>query len=69
MEYYLAVRMRRYGRSFQPAETGTRTTDRGPSRSNGHLASSPSPVAAGVGATISTVRPVSRTASREPGRY
>ena len=27
------------------------------------------PVGVGVGATISTVRPVSRSASREPGRY
>ena len=69
MEYYLAVRMRRYGRTFQPAEV-TSGADRTPGRPpNGRSQASASPVTAGVGSTISTVRPVSRSLSREPGRY
>ena len=68
MEYYLAVRMRRYGRTFQPPEVST-GSDRTPERSSGRTTASGSPVGVGVGATISTVRPVSRSASREPGRY
>ena len=68
MEYYLAVRMRRYGRTFQPAETGN-GADRTLIRSNGRLPTSASAVGAGVGSTVSTVRPVSRSANREPGRY
>jgi len=69
MEYYLAVRMRRYGRTFQPAEINNgsdRSSGRPP---NGRSQASASPVTAGVGSTISTVRPVSRSLSREPGRY
>ncbi len=67
MEYYLAVRMRRYGRTFQPAEVNSgpdRTAER-----NGRTTTSASPIGVGAGSTISTVRPVSRSASREPGRY
>ena len=67
MEYYLAVRMRRYGRIFQPTETSS-SANRAPERANGRT-SSASPVGVGVGSTISTVRSVSRTATREPGRY
>jgi transcriptional regulator with XRE-family HTH domain len=75
MEYYLAVRMRRYGRTFQASEPST-GTERSPEprplrpSSNGS-GSGASPVGAGVGhsTTIGTVRPVSRSASREPGRY
>jgi transcriptional regulator with XRE-family HTH domain len=70
MEYYLAVRMRRYGRAYQPAETNGTTADRG----NDHVlrptrtASSPmSGVSMGITATA--IRPVSRTPGREPGRY
>src|SRR6476661_6887191 len=43
MEYYLAVRMRRYGRTFQPAESGN-GADRTLIRSNGRLPTSASPV-------------------------
>jgi hypothetical protein len=68
MEYYLAVRMRRYGRTFQPSEVGN-GSDRTPERSSGRTTASVSPVGVGVGSTISTVRPVSRSSSREPGRY
>jgi transcriptional regulator with XRE-family HTH domain len=75
MEYYLAVRMRRYGRPFQPAEatatsserTGERQMGRpsGPSRTMGVNGTS-SPVGVGVG----SVRPVSsHSPRREPGRY
>jgi transcriptional regulator with XRE-family HTH domain len=73
MEYYLAVRMRRFGRPFQPAEpTGTneRSDERStlarpatPGRPMGTSGSS-SPVGVGVG----SVRPVSRIPGREPGR-
>ena len=69
MEYYLAVRMRRYGRTFQSTEPSN-GTDRTLGRpTHGHSPASASPVGAGVGSTISTVRPVSRSANREPGRY
>jgi transcriptional regulator with XRE-family HTH domain len=68
MEYYLAVRMRRYGRTFQPHEAST-GSDRAPERTSGRTTASVSPVGVGVGSTISTVRPVSRSSSREPGRY
>jgi transcriptional regulator with XRE-family HTH domain len=68
MEYYLAVRMRRYGRTFQPHEA-SHGSDRTPERTSGRTTASASPVGVGVGSTISTVRPVSRTSSREPGRY
>src|SRR6478752_2638612 len=54
MEYYLAVRMRRYGRTFQPHET-TPTPQRAPERSRRQSASS-SPVGIGAGSTVSTVR-------------
>jgi transcriptional regulator with XRE-family HTH domain len=69
MEYYLAVRMRRYGRTFQPTEASS-GTDRPSGRPTGRPTASGSPISIGVGgATISTVRPVSRSAGREPGRY
>jgi len=68
MEYYLAVRMRRYGRTFQSPEVSN-GSDRTPERSSGRTTASASPVGVGMGSTISTVRPVSRSSSREPGRY
>jgi transcriptional regulator with XRE-family HTH domain len=75
MEYYLAVRMRRYGRTLQasePSNSTERSSEPRPLRpsSNGS-GSSTSPVGAGMGhrTTIGTVRPVSRSASREQGRY
>jgi len=72
MEYYLAVRMRRYGRPFQAADQtgsserpGERPMGRpaGPVRSMGVNGTSP------VGAGVGSVRPVSHTPRREPGRY
>ena len=93
MEYYLAVRMRRYGRSFQGESGATasgQTADRTPdhalrptstvttSVTSAHPAPGSSrPFAGGVEtrmtdsaiSTIATVRPVARSASREPGRY
>jgi hypothetical protein len=68
MEYYLAVRMRRYGRSFQPTEVSS-GTDRTPERTAGRTATSAAPVGAAIRSTVSTVRPISRTAGREQGRY
>jgi transcriptional regulator with XRE-family HTH domain len=71
MEYYLAVRMRRFGRAFQPAETGA-STSRPPERSMSR--SQPmgaGPVVAGVGPAmprnVSTSRPMGRPMGR-PGR-
>jgi transcriptional regulator with XRE-family HTH domain len=72
MEYYLAVRMRRYSRTFPSADTSTGGGDgRQPDRLLGRSTTSASgtPVGVGAGATVSTVRSVSRSASREPGRY
>jgi transcriptional regulator with XRE-family HTH domain len=75
MEYYLAVRIRRYGRAFSPdgnttntASSSERGADRQSGRPNGNvrqMSSSSNPVGVGVG----TVRPVIRATSREPGRY
>jgi len=71
MEYYLAVRLRRLGRAFQPAEP---TGDRGNDRSMGRGATS-SPVTATPTAPlprvtgIETGRPMSRPLGRPPGRY
>ena len=72
MEYYLAVRMRRYGRSFQPAASPSGSTNRPAERT---LARSMSDTTAASGglrtgtATINTVRPIARSTSRDPGRY
>jgi transcriptional regulator with XRE-family HTH domain len=71
MEYYLAVRMRRYGRSILPTETA-RGTDRTsestlsrPRTSDGQVAT-----AGRVGSeTMNRLRPASRSATRERGRY
>ncbi len=75
MEYYLAVRMRRYGRAFQSADASTTTSDRSGDRQLGRPATSTrsmgvngtsSPVGVGVG----SVRPVtSHSPRREPGRF
>ncbi len=71
MEYYLAVRMRRYGRVSRPHE-GNSSIDRAPERSFAQPTSG-SPVAVGVGSssgtTVSPVRPSLRSASRGTGRY
>jgi len=67
MEYYLAVRMRRYGRTFQPSDIGS-GADRAPEGTRRQSAS-PSPIGVGAGSTVSTVRSVSRSAGRDPGRH
>jgi hypothetical protein len=67
MEYYLAVRMRRYGRTFQSSDIAS-NADRAPEQSRRQSASS-SPVGVGAGSTVSTVRSVARSAGRDPGRY
>jgi transcriptional regulator with XRE-family HTH domain len=68
MEYYLAVRMRRFGRAFQPTESST--PDRAPDRpvSHGSPNGSAGPVVAGVSTAprIDVARPMSRTSSRPP---
>jgi transcriptional regulator with XRE-family HTH domain len=67
MEYYLAVRMRRFGRAFQNAEN---STERPPERSVGRGGSSTaSPVVAGVSNSHMGSRPTGRPTSRPPGRY
>jgi len=68
MEYYLAVRMRRYGRSFQPSEASP-AADKATERTTDRQAVSPPPIGAGAGSTVSTVRPVSRSTNRDQGRY
>jgi transcriptional regulator with XRE-family HTH domain len=68
MEYYLAVRMRRYGRTFQPPRRAPGPIGPGALPGDGRPPQSVRS-GVGVGSTISTVRPVSRTSSREPGRY
>ena len=71
MEYYLAVRTRRYGRSVQPAETAggpDRTSESTLSRQ--HTSDGQAAPAGRVGSqTINGLRPVSRSATRERGRY
>jgi len=67
MEYYLAVRMRRYGRTFQPQEVSS-SADRSPEPTRRPSATA-SPIGVGAGSTVSTVRSVSRSAGRDPGRY
>jgi transcriptional regulator with XRE-family HTH domain len=70
MEYYLAVRMRRFGRAFQPSEPSSqnRPPDRNMARSSTLGAG---PVVAGVGAVstsrMGAGRPVGRSLAR-PGR-
>src|SRR5678816_3310340 len=69
MEYYLAVRMRRFGRAFQPSEPATnRPPDRPIARST---PVGQGPVVAGVGpattSRMASVRPMSRSLGR-PGR-
>jgi transcriptional regulator with XRE-family HTH domain len=81
MEYYLAVRMRRYGRSFTEGGTGTggsgeRPRDRQTSSSTTGSGVGNRPIGGmtstvrSVGTTaVSTVRPVTRSSGREQGRY
>jgi len=74
MEYYLAVRIRRYGRTFQSeghanvASTADRDSDRSIARPGGsirQMTSSAGPVGVGVG----SIRPVVRSTGRDPGRH
>jgi transcriptional regulator with XRE-family HTH domain len=68
MEYYLAVRMRRFGRAFQPTES---MPDRTPERAVGRGDNgAPGPVVAGVSTAprMGPARPVSRSSGR-PGRF
>jgi hypothetical protein len=78
MEYYLAVRMRRFGRTF-PGAAGAAAgghdegRERGLGRTTSHSSGvDPSGTAvAGVGAVsrAGTTRPVARHPNRPPGRY
>jgi transcriptional regulator with XRE-family HTH domain len=69
MEYYLAVRMRRYGRTFQ-ASDATSGTDLQPDRVvRPNSTAGPVGIGIGHGTSIAAVRPVSRSTGREPGRY
>ena len=74
MEYYLAVRIRRYGRAFESDGNASATSrlERGPARRIARpagpmrqMSSSAGPVAVGVG----SVRAVIRATGRDPGRY
>jgi transcriptional regulator with XRE-family HTH domain len=69
MEYYLAVRMRRFGRAFQPSEaSSTRPPDRPISRSQPSVGS---PVVAGVGEAnprMVASRPMNGRPMGRPGR-
>jgi transcriptional regulator with XRE-family HTH domain len=85
MEYYLAVRMRRYGRAYgeggvsnTSGSTNERSTERqfgaagGPSVGSGRpMGTLGSGVSGGLrsGTAVSTVRSVTRSSGREPGRY
>jgi transcriptional regulator with XRE-family HTH domain len=62
MEYYLAVRMRRFGRAFQPSEG---PSNRPPDRVARSQSSAPTPIVAGVAQAQATPRIV---ASRPMGR-
>jgi transcriptional regulator with XRE-family HTH domain len=79
MEYYLAVRMRRFGRAFQSPETTAPTsTERPVDRTSGRASSATpnggiDPIVAGVSTATQpprlAVRPVGRPGARPPGRY
>jgi transcriptional regulator with XRE-family HTH domain len=69
MEYYLAVRMRRYGRTFQPSDPAPAPETRTDRIVRSSTSGNPVGAAAGHGTTIGTVRPVARSSNREPGRY
>jgi transcriptional regulator with XRE-family HTH domain len=72
MEYYLAVRMRRFGRAFQPSEQTTSTPERGSERpvGLGNVGGS-GPVVAGVSSSPrvgNPARPMTRPTGRQ-GRF
>jgi transcriptional regulator with XRE-family HTH domain len=65
MEYYLAVRMRRFGRAFQPSESSTSSASRPPDRPL--RSQSAGPVVAGVSAAVTrsvNSRPMARPVGR-----
>ncbi|MDQ6796104.1 MAG: helix-turn-helix domain-containing protein [Chloroflexota bacterium] len=71
MEYYLAVRMRRFGRAFQASDPVADRADRPAEHALGRGANGAAPVVAGVSAApgLRSSRPVSRPSSRPPGRF
>jgi hypothetical protein len=71
MEYYLAVRMRRYGRGVQPSEPahGTERSGEPTYLRPRNTDTTVSAVSRTASATLTGLRPVSRTATRDPGRY
>jgi transcriptional regulator with XRE-family HTH domain len=74
MEYYLAVRMRRFGRTFQPSEPSS--SNRPPERLARSAPVGSGPVVAGVGQAsgspaagrMSPIRPMARQVSSRSGR-
>jgi len=81
MEYYLAVRMRRYGRTYPSGATGTGSNEHGNERSMtapntgggpmsvGSANGTGGVVTGGTATAVSTVRSITRGTGREPGRY
>jgi transcriptional regulator with XRE-family HTH domain len=84
MEYYLAVRMRRYGRAYgdggvgssaSSTSSGERSNERpygaagGSSMGGGRPMGSVGTGGIRTGTAVSTVRSVTRSSGREPGRY
>ncbi|HET9613568.1 MAG TPA: helix-turn-helix transcriptional regulator [Candidatus Limnocylindrales bacterium] len=65
MEYYLAVRMRRFGRTFQPSEP---SSNRPPERLARSSSMGATPVVAGVGAVASSRMSAGRPMGRPMGR-
>jgi transcriptional regulator with XRE-family HTH domain len=69
MEYYLAVRMRRYGRSFQPTEV-LNGTDGSTDRPQVRPIPNSGAALRGVNPSIHTLRPLARSTGRgRPGGY
>ena len=85
MEYYLAVRMRRYGRAYPSGTAGSGSSERNPERSmgapiggsrpmttggtNGRSSVGAVPSVGGSATAVSTVRSITRSNGRESGRY
>jgi transcriptional regulator with XRE-family HTH domain len=70
MEYYLAVRMRRFGRSYQPGEGGDRTTDRPMARPAAPSSRMGAGTVVTTGTRIGGMRPMGRPTGRTAGpRY
>ena len=68
MEYYLAVRMRRYGRTFQQSEVSSSGADRAPEQARRHSASS-SPIGVGTRSTNKTIKTNTRSANSDTSSY